>query len=86
MTRDQANKLWQQYGYVSWAKCIPQVRNMLEDMPFSPEMPLDQCRSIVQAASLVAARAYRLGFKIGTAVGEKEVKSKSRIITPDNFN
>ncbi len=80
MTPTEVNKLWETYGNQAWAKCIPQVREILNNLALSDDIPADQAKSIVQTASMAAARAYRLGFKIGSLVGEREAKSV-KIIT-----
>jgi len=83
MTNIQVNELWEKFGNQAWAKCIPQVREVLNELELSDDIPPEQALAIVQTASRAAARAYRLGFKIGCCLGEREAK-KVKIITSLN--
>jgi hypothetical protein len=80
MTPEQATELWTKHGELAWKKCIPHVREILNSLPLSDDIPPEQALAIVQIASVAAVRAYRLGFKIGAAVSERETK-KVKIIT-----
>lgn len=83
MNIEHVNSIWDKYGNQAWAKCIPQIREMLGGILTNDEIPEEQKLPIIRAASLAAARAYRLGFKIGSCVGEREAAeaSKVKIIT-----
>lgn len=83
MTNTEINELWAKYGNQAWAKCIPQVRDVLNELELSDDIPPEQALAIVQTASRAVVRAYRLGFKIGCCLGERETK-KVKIITSLN--
>lgn len=75
--------IWEKHGNPAWSKCIPQVKQFIEAMPLG-DLPHNQQLAIVQAASCMAARSYRLGFKIGAAVGAMHQDKRPRIITSLN--
>jgi len=84
MTNIEVNELWDKFGNQTWTKCIPQVREVLNEILLHGEsVPPEVLQVIVSSASRAAARAYRLGFKIGSCLGEREAK-KVKIITSLN--
>jgi len=86
MTNIQVNELWEKFGNQAWAKCIPQVREVLNEILLhghGGSVPPEVLQTIVSSAARAAARAYRLGFKIGCCLGEREAK-KVKIITSLN--